>query len=821
MPDQQEELKLVVTLVDNASAGLDKISEKVKDLGGTEIKNALEQHKRQGNELQKMIKDLQGGFEDAFKSIGAFRIALIGAAGSLGFLGMEIIRQNAELRKWGEELRGISQAAKGMGISAAELKNMISQFGEVGVSAESVTANVNRMSGAIANLLREGSTVRQQLMEAAGNDPQRIRNMQTFIDQLTHAHSIQEQYNILAKAWYNIVDEGIRAGKTAQQATDDANKALGVFWNKTIAARKQVEVMDENERRRQQERIRAGEELANLWGKIDSEISEIIETLKTPMFDVAIAGAKVLLGVVQSIGEIMRKIQDDKLLSPPEAGKSIQEKFAPFRNAPFFPGSAGEEQKRSTDENTDQLKRLNESFEFFKQPSAYSGGGFNRSMVQNANFTTGGSQGYSGGGGYGPFGGGGGFGGVPGGGGSYGSGSGGYGGGGDSPYGGSTGGATGGPESGAMGDPSVPSDILSRAKSVALSGGPDAVSQFMASQGYPKAGAWCGEFAASVVKSVGGTPPSGAAVASNWRNWGNPVEGAPQPGDIAVRRGAATGATGSHVTIVSGVDPQTGTFTGLGGNQAGGRLTSSQFPLRGYTFRRSGDPPNGQVAGAGTGAGAGQTPAGVSDAISSTAGTAGMDEAHWRAIASIESGLDPGSNYNRRTQYKGLFQINQDELGGRGNIYNPQTNAEAAASVAASNNAWFKQRFGRDPTPTETYMMHQQGRGFYSRGTMTNIAGNPYPGMRGPQTHESFEAGWGREIERRADAARRGLAQSNETKVNGTGKITVDVNAPKGTKVGAEGGGLFKDTEINRQTQMEPARKSNNTSQSGDEILSI
>jgi hypothetical protein len=39
--------------------------------------------------------------------------------------------------------------------------------------------------------------------------------------------------------------------------------------------------------------------------------------------------------------------------------------------------------------------------------------------------------------------------------------------------------------------------------------------------------------------------------------------------------------------------------------------------------------------------------------------------------------------------------------------------------------------------------------------------------------------------------------------------------------VGAESSGLFKQTEVNRQTQMEPARKSDNRSQSGDEILSI
>jgi hypothetical protein len=74
-----------------------------------------------------------------------------------------------------------------------------------------------------------------------------------------------------------------------------------------------------------------------------------------------------------------------------------------------------------------------------------------------------------------------------------------------------------------------------------------------------------------------------------------------------------------------------------------------------------------------------------------------------------------------------------------------------------------------------------------------------------------------------ADAARKNLAatQTSEHKVTGNGKITVDVNAPKGVKVGAESSGLFKQTEVNRQTQMEPARKSDNRSQSGDEILSL
>jgi hypothetical protein len=147
-----------------------------------------------------------------------------------------------------------------------------------------------------------------------------------------------------------------------------------------------------------------------------------------------------------------------------------------------------------------------------------------------------------------------------------------------------------------------------------------------------------------------------------------------------------------------------------------------------------------------------QTSADVDAAIKATAAAAGMDVPHWKAMASIESSLNPSSNFNRSTQYKGLFQLGMNEfaLHGRGDTYKAMDNAQAAARLAQANNATFRDTFGRDPTPSETYMMHQQGPGFYISGKMTNVAGNPYPGMRGPQTPQSFEQGWANEIERRA-----------------------------------------------------------------------
>jgi hypothetical protein len=50
-----------------------------------------------------------------------------------------------------------------------------------------------------------------------------------------------------------------------------------------------------------------------------------------------------------------------------------------------------------------------------------------------------------------------------------------------------------------------------------------------------------------------------------------------------------------------------------------------------------------------------------------------------------------------------------------------------------------------------------------------------------------------------------GAASGAPGKIEGNANITVDVNAPKGTKVGAEADGVFKKTQVNRSTQMDHA----------------
>lgn len=145
----------------------------------------------------------------------------------------------------------------------------------------------------------------------------------------------------------------------------------------------------------------------------------------------------------------------------------------------------------------------------------------------------------------------------------------------------------------------VPGKTLSQAASIARTQGPAGVQKFMASQGYNMSRNWCGEFAASVVRKQGYDAPNGAAVASNWRNWGQRPE-TPGPDDVAVRRNnlhgvpVKTGDTGSHVTFVKSIDHEHGTFVGVGGNQP----KEETFRIADFDFRRPTDKQRSVTAGA-------------------------------------------------------------------------------------------------------------------------------------------------------------------------------------------------------------------------------
>lgn len=108
-----------------------------------------------------------------------------------------------------------------------------------------------------------------------------------------------------------------------------------------------------------------------------------------------------------------------------------------------------------------------------------------------------------------------------------------------------------------------------------------------------------------------------------------------------------------------------------------------------------------------------QASAPVGNAISQAAAANGLDPAFMQRAAQIESGMDPG---NVTGSYKGLYQLSDAEFRkyGGGDIMNPVDNANAAAAKFADEAKQFQQAYGRAPTATDMYLMHQQGTAGYA-----------------------------------------------------------------------------------------------------------
>lgn len=100
----------------------------------------------------------------------------------------------------------------------------------------------------------------------------------------------------------------------------------------------------------------------------------------------------------------------------------------------------------------------------------------------------------------------------------------------------------------------------------------------------------------------------------------------------------------------------------------------------------------------------------VTSIIDDAARRYGIDPVVMRTIAQIESNMDPTAQ-NPRSSAGGLFQFIDStwEQYGGGDKMDPYRNADAAARYLRDVQQTLTQMLGREPTPSEMYLGHQQG----------------------------------------------------------------------------------------------------------------
>jgi hypothetical protein len=642
MPEY-EELKLTVTLIDNASEGLVRLRQSLRSLGSGENREAMVRMQQETEKLGEklvQVREHMGTTEKVAERLGR-TIGNTMRTFATAFIANFAIDA---LRKFTDEMVRLDAASKQFGIGGAQLKGLVEQMGIMGISSQEATRAVTGFANSLAELGREGGQMKHELMKGALSNPDA---MEAFIKRMTGLGSkgeIEKALNEFMDAADSVYQEEFNrtegnAGKAAQlrnewlekwqldpatmsmikgrfkeiteaeiaehnrrnaitqsfstewnkmvlqydhfveglqigllPALNDINKAIGTMgdeWGKALGGRIGGELARQ---------ARA----AQLWkdGKYWEAIKESLDMSFTgPLKDLDEKGWRAFLphfttpneSVGRRFGDWPADAMPPATATPPASKMSYRggdSEMPPIIKASLGGGApikmpGGGDFSRSGGGMQGEMARAIRvgvfdalvDFRNFQSGGGGGGGGGGMPGFQRASLTTGG------GGGVNAFGG------------NRTS---------ASPNGPDGRDTTNNPNVGG-GDQPVPGSILEKARSVAMLG-PKELSAWMAKQGYPQHDNWCGDFASAVVRSAGGTPPKGWSVASNWRNVGPEVSAEDaQPGDVAVRRGTATGSTGSHVTILN-EKLKGGRFAGLGGNQGGGRV--SNYSTNKFQFYR-------------------------------------------------------------------------------------------------------------------------------------------------------------------------------------------------------------------------------------------
>jgi hypothetical protein len=130
----------------------------------------------------------------------------------------------------------------------------------------------------------------------------------------------------------------------------------------------------------------------------------------------------------------------------------------------------------------------------------------------------------------------------------------------------------------------------------------------------------------------------------------------------------------------------------------------------------------------------------VGGLVQEVAQRSGMDPQKLAVMVSIESGGRPTVSTG---SYHGLLQLSEAEFSkfGGTDIFDPKQNLEAGVKIIQQKEARFKAEFGREPTVTELYLMHQQGEAGL-RAHMKNGDGPAWEAMASTGEGQRKGEGW-------------------------------------------------------------------------------
>ena len=327
MADQ--ELKLTVSLVDNATPQLGQIKSAMQGLGSSEAHGALRRTSEHTKNLGDHIGKLGHDVEHVAKHILPSFITGVGGIAT-GFLAVGLAAEKGmeQIRDFSKEMSVLDRVTKDTGQSAGTVKGMLETFQRSGIGLGQATINIKGLAAAVADLTRVGSETRQKLIKGAGLE--HAEDMQRWLTGLSGKEMEEVANEVKEKSdeiYENMLQQQLRMGKSMDEAKARAADVKRAFLE-TFGAPDLVQVMEKftvaspEEKATQDARIKAAKDfektsasIAVSWEKITAswKAASLAATLDSAHQLDAIFKAWAEKGAVGAVAEATEQTIDEAI----------------------------------------------------------------------------------------------------------------------------------------------------------------------------------------------------------------------------------------------------------------------------------------------------------------------------------------------------------------------------------------------------------------------------------------------------------------------------------------------------------------------------
>jgi uncharacterized protein (TIGR02594 family) len=306
---EREELQLVVTIDDQASAALEKLKAAMQELGSGALAATNERLRRQNLELTQTLRNVRVESERMSGMTASLVRGLTAVGGAITSIAGATVGINA-LKAFTDEMIKLDQLSKTTGFGVGSIKNVIDQMARAGVNPGAAAANIQGIANALANLARQGSELHQKLAVGARTDP---LAMEAFIQRLigfAKASDLEGATKEIFRAYKAVVAaEFDRTHSDLLAATKGKEflALLGMTPEAVMAANESFKKLTAEQRAEIERSVKAAEKFNEQWVESTKFVKAIASGIQTQILPALTQANTDIRGVGEAWGETIGK----------------------------------------------------------------------------------------------------------------------------------------------------------------------------------------------------------------------------------------------------------------------------------------------------------------------------------------------------------------------------------------------------------------------------------------------------------------------------------------------------------------------------------